>query len=120
PTSTSGTASHAAGVRLPGIAHAALGAALAMPLLVYAAIGQFSRYTADDFCWAGTLRIEGFFNAQVLYYTVYSPRYAFTFLVNLVELAGPAVVPALPVAAIVVWVCTSTWRIKSFGIATPR
>src|SRR5262249_27473638 len=28
-----------------------LGAALAVPLLVYAAIGAFSRYVADDFCW---------------------------------------------------------------------
>ncbi|HTD78464.1 MAG TPA: hypothetical protein VK898_12560, partial [Chloroflexota bacterium] len=67
---------------------AILGTALALPLTLYASIGAFSRYTADDFCWAGTLRAEGFFNAQVFYYTVYSPRYAFTFLVNLVELAG--------------------------------
>ena len=102
------------------MAQSALGAALAMPLLVYAAIGRFSRYTADDFCWAGTLRIEGFFNAQVLYYTIYSPRYAFTFVVNLVELAGPAVVPALPVVAIIVWLGTLTWTFKQFGIATTR
>jgi Family of unknown function (DUF6056) len=102
------------------VALATLGAALAVPLLVFAAIGGFSRYTADDFCWAGTLRIEGFVNAQVLYYTVYSPRYAFTFLVTLLESAGPAVVPALPAAAIVVWLGTATWTFKQYGIATTR
>jgi Family of unknown function (DUF6056) len=95
---------------------AILGAALALPLAVYASIGAFSRYTADDFCWAGTLRAEGFFNAQVFYYTVYSPRYAFTFLVNLVELAGPAIVPALPAAAILVWLAVLTWTFTQFGV----
>lgn len=116
----SGSASRSAAheVSVPGLAHATLGVALAVPLLVYASIGRFSRYTADDFCWAGTLRIEGFFNAQVLYYTVYSPRYAFTFIVNLVELAGPAVVPALPLAAIVVWLAILTWTFKQFEVGT--
>jgi Family of unknown function (DUF6056) len=101
----------------PGIGSSAVvGVALALPLAVYAAIGAFSRYTADDFCWAGTLRVEGFVNAQVFYYTVYSPRYAFTFLVNLVELAGPAVVPALPAAAILVWLAVLTWTFSQFGL----
>src|SRR5205085_8309959 len=109
-------ASRSRTVALPAI----LGAALAVPLAVYASIGAFSRYTADDFCWAGTLRAEGFFNAQVFYYTVYSPRYAFTFLVNLVELAGPAIVPALPVTAIVLWLATLTWTLRQFGISTVR
>ena len=99
---------------------AILGAALAFPLAVYASIGAFSRYTADDFCWAGTLRAEGFFNAQVFYYTVYSPRYAFTFLVNLVELAGPAIVPALPAAAILVWLALLTWTFAQFGVGKLR
>jgi Family of unknown function (DUF6056) len=97
-----------------------LGAALALPLAVYAAIGGFSRYTADDFCWAGTLRVEGFMNAQVFYYTVYSPRYAFTFLVSLVELAGPAIVPALPAAAILAWLAVMTWTLSQFGLTTFR
>src|SRR5579859_3563152 len=96
----------------------ALGTALALPLAVYGSVGTFARYTADDYCWAGVLRTEGFFGAQVLWYTVYSPRYAFTFIVNLVELAGPAIVPALPVAAIVVWLATLTWTFRQFGFRT--
>jgi hypothetical protein len=109
-------ASRSRTVALPAM----LGAALAVPLAVYASIGAFSRYTADDFCWAGTLRAEGFFNAQVFYYTVYSPRYAFTFLVNLVELAGPAIVPALPAAAILVWLALLTWIFAQFGVGKLR
>src|SRR5947207_14004996 len=94
----------------------AVGGAIALPLAVYAWIGSFARYTADDFCWAGVLRTEGFFNAQVAWYTAYSPRYAFTFLVTLVELAGPAIVPALPALAIVLWVATLTWSLRQFDI----
>src|SRR6478735_5015775 len=63
---------------------------LALPLAAYASVGAYARYTADDYCWAGVLRVEGFWRAQMLWYTGYSPRYAFTFLVNLAELAGPA------------------------------
>jgi Family of unknown function (DUF6056) len=98
----------------------ALGAALALPLLGYASIGSFARYTADDYCWAGVLRTQGFVQAQVLWYTGYSPRYAFTFLVNLAELAGPAIVPALPAAAIVVWLATLTWACLQFKIRLGR
>jgi hypothetical protein len=97
-----------------------LGAALGLPLLVYGAIGAFSRYTADDFCWAGTLRIEGFFGTQVLYYTAYSPRYAFTLLVTLAESVGQAIVPVLPVSAIAVWLIALTWTVRQFGISTLR
>src|SRR5919199_4029683 len=76
-----------------------LGAALVVPLLAYAWVGSFSRYTADDYCWAAILGTQGFWQAQVHWYTVYSPRYAFTFLVNLAELAGPPMVPFLPPVA---------------------
>ena len=105
---------------MAGRAAAVLGAALAVPLVGYAFIGSFARYTADDYCWAGVLRTEGFLRAQMLWYTGYSPRYAFTFLVNLVELAGPAIVPALPAAAIVVWLATLTWTFLQFKIRLGR
>jgi hypothetical protein len=82
---------------------------------VYASVGSFARYTADDFCWAGVLREQGFWQAQVSWYVNYSPRYAFTFLVNLVELAGPSIVPVLPTVAIGVWLVTLTWTLYQLG-----
>ncbi len=90
--------------------------ALAVPLVVYAAVGAFSRYTADDYCWAGVLREQGFINAQAWWYVGYSPRYAFTFIVNLVELAGPRIVPILPALAIVVWAVVLTWTLRRLGL----
>jgi hypothetical protein len=91
-------------------------AALAAPLAVFALVGSYARYTADDFCWAGVLRTQGFFKAQELWYVGYSPRYAFTFLVNVVELAGPAIVPSLPLAAILVWVAVLAWTLAQFDV----
>jgi len=101
-------------------AERALAVALALPLMAWALVGGYSRYTADDFCWAGILRMEGFLSANVHYYTIYSPRYTFTFLVNLAEMVGPAIVPALPVTAIVAWLATLTWTFVQFGAPTLR
>ena len=101
-------------------AERAFGVALALPLMAWALVGGYSRYTADDFCWAGVLRTDGFINANVHYYTDYSPRFTFTFLVNLAELAGPAIVPALPVTAILVWLTALTWAFVQFGVAPWR
>ena len=94
----------------------ALAVMLGLPLAVYAFIGTYSRYTADDFCWAGVLRTEGFFNAQTYWYVGFSPRYAFTFLVSLAELPGPATVPLSPAAAIIVALGVATWTFRQFGV----
>src|SRR5262245_8033397 len=94
--------------------------ALALPLAAYASVGAYARYTVDDYCWAGVLRVEGFWRAQMLWYTGYSPRYAFTFLVNVAELAGPAIVPFLPAVAIVVWVTVLAWAVRQFEVQLGR
>ncbi|MBV9578583.1 MAG: hypothetical protein JO057_08345 [Chloroflexi bacterium] len=96
------------------------GVALALPLMAWGLIGGYSRYTADDFCWAGVLRADGFVNANVHYYVDYSPRFTFTFLVNVTELIGPAIVPALPITAIVVWLGALTWTFVQFGTPVVR
>lgn len=57
------------------------------------------------------LRVDGFVNSQVSWYANYSPRYAFTFLVNVVELAGPPIVPVLPTLAITTAVGVTTWTL---------
>src|SRR5207302_5990705 len=101
------------------LATAALGAALSVPLLVYASIGSYARYTADDYCWAGVLREQGFLGAQAWWYVAYSPRYAFTFIVNVVELLGPGIVPFLPALALVVWVAALSWSVAQIGVRLP-
>jgi hypothetical protein len=42
---------------------------LALPLVLYAWIGFYSRYVADDFWSAGYLRTLGFWGAQYYWYT---------------------------------------------------
>ena len=108
------------GARVPPRVAGGLGAllaiGLALPLLVFASTGTFARYVADDYCWAGLLRTDGFVNSQIAWYTTYSPRYAFTFLVNVVELAGPAIVPLLPTVAIGTALAVCTWTLAQIGL----
>ena len=103
--------------RAQQLAATCLGVALVVPLVVYAWVGSYARYTADDYCWAGVLRQEGFLRAQAWWYVGYSPRYAFTFIVNAVELLGAGIVPLLPSLAIVAWVGALTWALCQLRLA---
>ncbi len=87
---------------------------LLVPLVVYASVGSFARYVADDYCTASIVRTQGFLAAQLHWYTVFSPRFAFTFVVSLAELAGAAIVPLLPAAALLAWLAALTWTILQF------
>jgi hypothetical protein len=82
---------------------------LAMPLVMYAWIGFYSRYVADDFWTAGYLRVLGFWEAQRYWYLSWSGRYSFTFLVSLVELLGVGATRWLPVISLVLWTGALYW-----------
>lgn len=73
-----------------------MAAAVALPVIWASYLGSFSRYLADDFCTAGTLREMGFSGSQVYWYQSWSGRFSFTFLVSLTHLAGPRLTPWLP------------------------
>jgi hypothetical protein len=82
---------------------------LALPLFMYAWIGFYSRYVADDFWTAGYLRTLGFWEAQRYWYLSFSGRYSFTFLVSLIELLGVGATRWLPVFSLVLWTCALFW-----------
>jgi hypothetical protein len=82
---------------------------LALPLVLYAWIGFYSRYVADDFWSAGYLRVLGFWEAQRYWYLSWSGRYSFTFLVSLMELLGVSVARWLPVSSLVLWTGALYW-----------
>ena len=82
---------------------------LALPLIMYAWIGFYSRYVADDFWTAGYLRVLGFLEAQRFWYLSWSGRYSFTFLVSLVELMGVGATRWLPVTSLVLWTGALYW-----------
>jgi uncharacterized protein DUF6056 len=93
-------------------------ASLSMALLAIAQIGLFTRYMADDYCTASELHAQGFLQSQRYWYTSWTGRFSFTFLVSLAELVGPAIVPFLPTLALALWLIVCTWTIFQFLVIT--
>jgi Family of unknown function (DUF6056) len=92
----------------------ALAVILGVPLAAYAYLGLFSRYAADDYCTAGQLATRGLLGLETQLYEAWSGRFAFTFVVGVVELIGAGATRVLPALAIVVWVaavCVCLWRV---------
>jgi len=89
----------------------------AIPLAGAASMGFFSRYIADDFCTAGTLRRLGFWESQSNWYLHWSGRYTFTFVATGLNLLGPGITPWLPLAALVVWLGAAAYLFRAW---TPK
>lgn len=97
--------------RLYLLAECAFASLLALALFAHAYVGFFTRYMADDYCSAGTLRTAGFLETQRHFYLVWSGRFSFTLSVSLFELLGTGVVPFLPAAALLCWLAATTWAV---------
>jgi hypothetical protein len=85
---------------------------LLFPLGTYAYIGQFSRYLADDYCTASTLRHLGFFGSQIDWYNNWSGRFSFTFLINATQAIGAGITPLLPLLLLIIWLIVLTLTIN--------
>lgn len=70
--------------------------ACALPILLYGYQGAFSRYMADDFATANTLRSMGFLPMQVYWYTHWSGRFMFYLLIGIAGALGNGIVPYFP------------------------
>lgn len=92
---------------------------LLVPIAEYAYLGTFSRYIADDFCTAGTLRQLGFWDSQAWWYRSWSGRYSFTFVVTLAHLLGPGVTPWLPASATLSWFAALVRLLRSIPVSWP-
>jgi hypothetical protein len=92
-------------------------------LALYAYLGTFTRYMADDYCSAAALKNEGFFGAQSYWWQNWSGRYSFTFIISLVELLGLRIVPILPGLAIALWLFIIVWAVlpllKNLKVSSP-
>jgi hypothetical protein len=82
---------------------------LALPLIMYAWIGFYSRYVADDFWSAGYLRTLGFWGAQYYWYTEWTGRYTNSLLITLAELLGTGTTRWLPVTSLTLWAAALYW-----------
>lgn len=83
-------------------------------LMLYAYLGTFTRYMADDYTSASVLKKEGFWGAQLYWWQNWSGRYSFTFVISLIELFGLGIVPILPTLIILLWLFSITWLCLPF------
>ncbi len=94
-------------------------ALLLVPILEYAYLGTFSRYIADDFCTAGTVRKLGFWDSQAWWYRSWSGRYSFTLVATLAHLLGPNVARWLPALATLTWFSALVRLLRSIPVSWP-
>jgi Family of unknown function (DUF6056) len=92
--------------------------ALLWALALYCYGGLFSRYIADDYCTAAVLKRTGFIASQQYWYETWSGRFSFAVIVNVLEFAGPKLVPYLPAATCCVWFAVSFWAVRQYGVAS--
>jgi hypothetical protein len=78
-------------------------------LALFAYLGTFTRYMADDYCSAAALKNDGFWGAQSYWWQNWSGRYSFSFVISLVELLGLRIVPILPGMVIALWLFSLVW-----------
>ena len=89
----------------------------AAPLVILMGVGLFTRYLADDYSTAEVLKNVGFWGAQAYWYQTWSGRFSFTFVINLVEMAGVSIVPWLPVTAMLVLIIALIWTLQQLFLA---
>jgi hypothetical protein len=82
-----------------------------MALILYAYLGIYSRYYADDFCMTAGFLNGGFWKSQIDLYNIWSPRFAGTFLLNLSEFFGRSSIQAWTALVVILWVLGVTWAI---------
>ena len=93
----------------------ASGAALA----VLCVRGIYVRYNADDYWTASIVARLGFWKSQSFWYQRWSGRFAYTFLIGIVEAIGPRFVPALVALAIASWFAATFALFKRLRIEYP-
>jgi hypothetical protein len=64
---------------------------------------------ADDYCTAARINEIGFIKSQIAWYSHWTGRFSFSFLVGVAEMIGPAVVPFLPITALAGWLSATVW-----------
>src|SRR5438105_2126522 len=78
--------------------------------------GMYVRYNADDYWTASVVTRLGFWKSQTFWYERWSGRFAYTFLIGIVEAIGPRMVPALVPIAIAGWFAATLALFKRLRI----
>ena len=86
--------------------------ALAVGLFVFAYLGIFSRYGADDYCFSRTIfKSDNIIQATSIWYMNTSNRYTTMLLVGISEWFGRSAISFLPMLAILLWLASLGWTL---------
>ena len=80
-----------------------------LALGVYALSGTHTRLWADDYCYSGSLRAEGFWVSQLNAYFLTSDRYSVMPLSSLSEFFGVNAIRFWPALAVLLWLGALAW-----------
>jgi hypothetical protein len=85
-------------------------------LFIYAYLGTFSRYLADDYCQSVFLISPGnVFQGTIKSYIVWSDRYSNLFLIQFIEWGGKWGLQLMSAAALILWICGLAWLLSEIG-----
>ncbi|MBN1303045.1 MAG: hypothetical protein JXA13_01315 [Anaerolineales bacterium] len=89
-----------------------LGITLLVSLIVFAYIGTFTRFGADDYCFSRTLnQSNNLFKATITWYLNSSNRFTTILLIGISEWFGPKALQYLPALAISFWIPGLSWTL---------
>jgi len=92
------------GLRIDRLVEYAIGGILAVTLLAYMLIGNYTRYVADDYGLAIAVRLRGYWAQQVADYQLTDGHFIATALTTAATLVNPVFVRILPGILILGWV----------------
>ena len=99
--------------RLLPVALVILSLAFLTGLAIYAYLGTFTRYGADDYCFTRTLfKSDNLIQATITWYMKTSNRYTTMLLVGVSEWFGPSAMQYLPALAILLWLASLAWTLS--------
>ncbi|GAB4452741.1 MAG: hypothetical protein Kow00120_22820 [Anaerolineae bacterium] len=85
-------------------------------VLLYAFLGIFVRYMADDYWWAKVAQEHGLWGAFEYWYTSFNGRFTTIFLQTLLALIGPQTSAIVPPVLIGTWLVASIWAVRQFSL----
>ncbi len=78
-----------------------------LTLLVF--LSRFNRMTMDDFVYARSVQVHGFWGAQAFWYREWSGRVVYTFVASAVHLLGWRTAQIMPIVVYAIWYLVAVW-----------
>ena len=86
-----------------------------LPLTVFAYLGFYTRYFADDFCTANVAFQYGLFGSVGHWYTTWAGQFTNFLVKGLIAYVGPTSAPLLPISILILWLAITIWALYQFG-----